>query len=54
MTQAALAYLKSHGLLNHAARFDVLAVTWPESAGQPIIEHVQNAFEATGRRQLYS
>jgi len=24
MTQAALGYLKSHGLLNHAARFDVV------------------------------
>jgi putative endonuclease len=32
MTQGALAYLKSHRLLNHAARFDVVAVTWPANA----------------------
>ena len=30
MTQAALAYLKSHGLLEYSARFDVVAITWPE------------------------
>lgn len=53
MTQAALAYLKAHGLLNHAARFDVVAVTWPEVARQPTIVHVQNAFEAIGHGQFF-
>ena len=48
MTQAALAYLKSHGLLNHSARFDVVAITWPEGRGKPHIEHIENAFTAVG------
>lgn len=45
LTRLARAYLKRHGLLNHAARFDVVAITWPES-GQPTIEHFKHAFEA--------
>jgi putative endonuclease len=54
MTQAALGYLKSHGLLNHAARFDVLAISWPADAKQPTIEHIQDAFPAVGRGQFFS
>jgi putative endonuclease len=54
MTQAALAYLRSHGLLQHAARFDVVAVTWPENARHPTIEHYKNAFEPTGTGQFFS
>jgi putative endonuclease len=54
MTQAALGYLKSHGLLNHAARFDVVAVAWPAGAREPTIEHIQDAFPAVGRGQFFS
>src|SRR5882757_2869518 len=54
MTQAALGYLKSHGLLNHAARFDVVAVTWPSGAKRPAIEHIRDAFAAVGRGQFFS
>ena len=54
MTQAALAYLKSHRLLNHAARFDVVAVTWPADASEPTIEHIIDAFPAVGRGQFFS
>jgi putative endonuclease len=54
MTQAALAYLKSHGLLEYPARFDIIALTWPEGAKQPTLEHIQNAFAPTGRGQLFS
>lgn len=55
MTQAALAYLKSNGLLNYSARFDVVAIIWPTNVRQPTnIEHFQNAFEASGRGQFYS
>jgi putative endonuclease len=53
MTQAALAYLKSHGLLNHAARFDVVAVIWPSDRATPVIEHIENAFEAVGQGQFF-
>ncbi|MHB8901210.1 MAG: YraN family protein [Thermoguttaceae bacterium] len=45
LTRLATAYLKRHGLLNHAARFDVVAVTWPDGV-RPRIEHIRNAFEA--------
>jgi putative endonuclease len=54
MTRAALAYLKSHGLLEYSARFDVIALTWPDGARQPTLEHSQNAFPATGRGQFFS
>jgi putative endonuclease len=54
MTQAALAYLKRNGLLKHAARFDVVAVTWPQSARRPAIEHYENAFSPVGVGQFFS
>lgn len=55
MTQAALGYLKAHGLLNHTARFDVVAITWPANALRPArIEHFKNVFEAAGRGQFFS
>ena len=54
LTRLALAYLKRHDLLEYPARFDVLAVTWPKDAKKPQIEHYQNAFEATGRGQMFS
>jgi putative endonuclease len=54
MTQAARGYLKSHGLLNHAARFDIVAISWPADAKQPTIEHIQDAFPAVGRGQFFS
>ena len=54
MTQAALSYLKSNGLLNYSARFDVVAITWPESSRRPTIEHYENAFSPVGSGQFFS
>jgi putative endonuclease len=54
MTQAALAYLKAHGLLQYAARFDVVAITWPENIRRPAIEHFKNAFSPVGVGQFFS
>jgi putative endonuclease len=54
MTQAALAYLKSKRLLQNAARFDVVAITWPAGAHEPVIEHYKNAFAPTGSGQFFS
>jgi putative endonuclease len=54
MTQAALAYLKSNRLLNYAARFDVVAITWPDDSLQPTIEHFRNAFSPVGAGQFFS
>ena len=50
----ALAFLKRHELLEHPARFDVLALTWPKPARKPQIEHIKNAFEAVGHGQMFS
>lgn len=44
MTQAALAYLSSHKLLNRPARFDVVAVMLHHGS-DPVVEIVQDAFE---------
>lgn len=54
LTRAALSFLKAHGLLDRPARFDVVAVTWPAGARRPTIEHYRDAFEPTGRFQMYS
>jgi putative endonuclease len=54
MTQSALAFLKSHRLLNHAARFDVVAIIWAENCHHPAIEHFENAFSPIGTGQFFS
>jgi len=54
LTRAALVFLKAHGLLEHASRFDVVAVTWPKETRRPTIEHFRNAFAAVGRGQMFS
>ncbi len=54
LTQAALAYLKSHGLLEQSCRFDVIGLCWPSEEAKPALTHIENAFSATGIRQFYS
>ncbi len=54
LTQLALAFLQRHRLLDHPARFDVLAISWPAGRKQPKIDHYVNAFEAVGRFQMHS
>jgi putative endonuclease len=54
LTSLALQYLKAHGLLNRPARFDVVSVTWPAGEPKPRIEHFRNAFEASGKFQMYA
>ncbi len=54
LTALALHFLKTHHLLNHAARFDVLTLSWPADRREPVIEHHRSAFEAVGRFQMYS
>lgn len=53
LTRLALQFLKRHQLLECSARFDVVAVTWPEMTAQPKIEHFRNAFEADGVGQMF-
>ena len=54
LTRLALSYMKRHDLLECAARFDVIAVTWPVGRGRPTIEHFKNAFEPVGIDGMFS
>ena len=54
LTRLALSYLKRHDLLEHSARFDVVAVTWPAGKQKPTIEHFINAFEPVGFPGMFS
>jgi putative endonuclease len=51
LTRAALGFLKRHDLLGNSARFDVVAVTWPNGQRRPRIEHIIDAFPAVGDEQ---
>jgi putative endonuclease len=46
LTRAAQGFLKRHHLEENSARFDVVAVTWPDVKKKPVIEHYRHAFEA--------
>jgi putative endonuclease len=54
LTQLALSYLQRQRLLGQAARFDVLAISWPANCREPLIQHHKSAFEPVGRFQLFS
>ena len=54
LTKLALHFLKKHHLLDSSARFDVIAISWPESQREPTIVHHRHAFEAVGRFQMFS
>ncbi len=54
LTRLAVCYLQEHHLLECAARFDVLALSWPEDRSEPRIVHFRHAFDAVGRFQMYN
>jgi putative endonuclease len=54
MTRAALTFLKKHRWLHQRARFDVVAIIWPQGNEPAQIEHYRNAFEPVGFGQMYS
>jgi putative endonuclease len=54
LTKLALAYMKRHDLLECSARFDVVAITWPDARSRPKIEHYKNAFEPIGVQGMFS
>ena len=54
LTRLALGFLKAHALLEYSARFDVVAVIWAPGSRRPTIEHFPDAFDASGRFQMYS
>ncbi|MDQ3330080.1 MAG: YraN family protein [Planctomycetota bacterium] len=55
LTRLALGYLKRRGWLGKkSARFDVVAVTWPQAEKTPEIVHYRNAFEPVGVDGMFS
>jgi putative endonuclease len=44
ITKAAKFYLSRYGIPQPPARFDVVAIVWPQGR-EPMIRHVENAFE---------
>ena len=46
LTRAARCYLAHYKNRQPPARFDVISIIWPEE-GQPVIEHIIDAFEET-------
>lgn len=54
ITEATLRFLAERKLLGKiAVRFDVLVLSWPPAAREPVVRHIPHAFEATGRYQLF-
>lgn len=45
MIGAAQYYLHEHKLHQRDARFDVVGISW--QGGQPVLEHIENAFEVS-------
>jgi putative endonuclease len=54
LTRLAVGWLKRHGLLEHPARFDVVAITWAEGVRRPQVDHYRNAFDAEGCWEFFS
>jgi putative endonuclease len=54
LTEAAVRFLGRRGLLGINYRFDVLALAWPPTQREPTVLHLRQAFEPTGKFQLFS
>jgi putative endonuclease len=45
ISKAALEYLQENNLFDYVCRFDVISIVLPPEPSEPIIEHLENAFE---------
>jgi putative endonuclease len=55
ITGATLRFLTARRLLGKIpVRFDVLVLSWPSHAREPVIRHIPHAFEAVGKFQMFS
>jgi len=45
MSKATLEYLQEKDLFDYVCRFDVISIVFPPEPSEPIIEHIENAFE---------
>ena len=53
LSKTGIGYLKWHRLTECRARFDVIAIIWPNEAKYPEITHFENAFEPVGKFQMF-
>jgi putative endonuclease len=53
LTDATRRFLARRRLLGTDLRFDVIAIAWPPERAEPTILHLPNAFEATGKFQMF-
>ena len=53
MTKTAYGYLKWNRLTDCRARFDVVAIIWPQESDDPEIVYYENAFEPVGEFQMF-
>ncbi len=54
ITRTATGYLKFNHLTECSARFDVIAITWPDDTRPPEVVHYENAFEqSVSKFQLF-
>ncbi len=54
MSRLATMFLQRYQLTDCSARFDVVAITWPDESETPQIEHIRNAFDAVGTDSMYA
>ncbi|CAN5583658.1 hypothetical protein BH11PLA2_BH11PLA2_34840 [soil metagenome] len=55
LSEAVLRYLARRRLLGKInVRFDILGVSWPPAQKTPTFRHIRDAFESTGRFQMFS
>lgn len=54
LTEAAVRFLSRRRLLGVNVRFDILAIAWPPEASEPTILHIPQAFDPSGRFQMFS
>ena len=53
IANTAMVYLRRHGLLESAYRFDVVSVMWPVTQRVPKIEHYVDAFDSPLKNVLF-
>lgn len=55
ITDSVTRFLQHRGLLGRVTvRFDIIAICWPPDAQTPEIQHVEDAFPAVGRFQMFN
>jgi putative endonuclease len=54
ISEAVVRFLGRKRLLGITVRFDIIAIAWPEGDREPKLLHLRDAFESTGKFQMWS